>query len=130
VSLYIVAGLLITTLSLVGASYFMLQIARQLFDVDVGKRAVLLLLFFPSAIFLAAVYTESFFLFWVTGSFYFGFKRQWLWAGIFGAAAAATRSVGLVMFGCLLIEFYLAYRNSWRSHWRQAWPLLLIPAAL
>ena len=129
-SIYILAGLLITTLSLIGATYFMLQIARQLFDVETGKRATFLLLFFPSAIFLAAIYTESFFLLWVTGSFYFGLRRNWLWTGIFGAAAAATRSVGVVMFGCLLIEFYLAYRDNWQEKWRRAWPLLLVPAAL
>ena len=34
------------------------------------------------------------------------------------------------MFGCLLIEFYLAYREGWREKWRQAWPILLVPAAL
>lgn len=129
-SIYILAGLVITTLSLIGAVYFLLQISRQLFTVETGKRAVFLLLFFPSAIFLASVYTESFFLLWVTGSFYFGLKRNWLWAGLFGAAAAATRSVGVVMLACLAIEFYLAHSHNWRANWHKAWPLLLVPAAL
>jgi hypothetical protein len=128
-SIYIVAGLIINTLSLIGALYFMLQIARQLFDVDAGRRAAFLLLFFPSAIFLGAVYTESFFLFWVTGSFYFALKRNWLWASIFGAAAAGTRLVGIGMLLCLAIEFWLAYKNEWRTRWREALYLLLVPAS-
>lgn len=126
-SIYIVAGVLVTTLSLIGAVYFLLQLARQLYDVDTGKRAAFLLLFFPAAIFLSAVYTESFFLFWVMGSFYFALRRNWLWAGVFGAGAAATRLVGVGMLVCLLIEFWLAYRNEWRLRWKEAIWILLVP---
>lgn len=129
-TIYILAGLLITTVSLIGAVYFLLQISRHLFDIESGKRAAFLMLFFPAAIFLGTVYTESFFLLWVTGSFFFAFKKNWLWAGIFGAAAAATRSVGVVMFGCLLIEFYLVNKENWRDKWREALPILLVPLAL
>lgn len=128
--LYMVAGIIIVTISLIIAIYFLLQVARLKFNLETGKRATLLLLFFPSAIFLAAIYTESFFLMWITGSFYFAFKKNWLWASLFAAAAAATRSVGIIMFACLAIEFYLAHRHQLSQYWRQALWLLLVPATL
>ena len=130
VSIYIVAGLLISTLSLIGAVYFMLQIARHLFTIDTGKRAVFLLLFFPSAIFLAAVYTESLFLCLVTGSFYLALKQNWGWAALLAALAALTRSVGAIMFVCLAIEFYVAHQEDWRLHWPKSMPFLMIPGAV
>jgi hypothetical protein len=129
-SIYLVAGLIITTLSLVGTIYFMLQIARIKFDVDTGKRAVILLLFFPSAIFLGAIYSESFFLLWATASFYFMLQRRWAMASIMAAAAAATRSTGAVLFMCLAIDFWLAYKDEWRNHWRSALWFLLVPFSI
>lgn len=129
-NIYGAAALIITTLSLVGASYFILQIARQKFDLPTGQRAILLLLFFPSAIFLGAIYTESLFICLTAAAFYYMHQQRWLLASLLAALAASTRSVGLILFFCLGIEFYLVYGRHSKNHLKQALPFLLVPLSL
>jgi Gpi18-like mannosyltransferase len=68
-----------------------------------------LMLLFPTAIFLNAVYSESTFLFFSIASFYHVRKGQLLKGGIFGLLAALTRFSGILLFVPLAIE--LIYEN-------------------
>ena len=66
----------------------------------------MLLAFFPTAVFLSAVYAEALFLALAIGSMYFGRLGRWPVAALLAALAAATRSSGILLVAPLLV-FYL-----------------------
>lgn len=121
------AGLAINYLALSGAIYFMLQIAKLKFNIAAGRRAAMLLLFFPSAIYLAAIYNESLFLLLSVAAFFFAFTKNWWLASLMAGLASLTRLVGVWVILAISLEWLIAYRGQWRAHWRQALPLLLMP---
>ncbi len=81
----------------------------ELAAVDHSRRDALfitmILMVFPGAIFLCAPMTESLFLALSLGCMFFVRKKQFLLAGCFGALAAFTRSVGLLLVVPLAVEF-------------------------
>jgi len=62
-----------------------------------ARLAVLLTAFAPMALYLSAVYTESLYLALSVGVFWSARNGRWMWVGILGALACATRSTGLVL---------------------------------
>jgi hypothetical protein len=125
-----VAGLLLSNLSLLASLFFVHGIARRYLDEDGARRAVVFVLVFPGSFFFSAFYTEGLFLATVAGAFYFYERDRLLPAGLFGCAAALTRSTGLLLFPALLLG--VLHRRGWRlgrDSARLAW-LLLIPAGL
>jgi Mannosyltransferase (PIG-V) len=64
---------------------------------DVARLAVLLTAFAPMAFFFSAVYSESLYLALSVGVFWCARQGRWMWVGVLGALAAATRSTGLVL---------------------------------
>lgn len=101
------AGLLAARLaffiSLIGLYKLLMVDEKQ----PVVRRAIVLLLLFPTSFYFASFYTESVFLALVVWSLYFARTKRWLFAGILGAFATATRLVGLALFPALLTEVYL-----------------------
>jgi len=68
---------------------------------DLGERyaapAVMAIAWFPSSLFLSAVYSESLFLALSAGAFLAARRGAWAWAGTLGALCAATRSTGVLL---------------------------------
>lgn len=68
---------------------------------DLGERyaapAVMAIAWFPSSLFLSAVYSESLFLALSAGAFLAARRGAWAWAGVLGALCAATRSTGVLL---------------------------------
>jgi hypothetical protein len=64
---------------------------------EVARLAVLLTAFAPMAFYFSAVYSESLYLALSIGVFWFARQGRWMWVGVLGALAAATRSTGLVL---------------------------------
>lgn len=103
---YILSGIIISSLSLAGATLFLYFLAKiDLKKTKLAYSSVLYLLLYPYAFFHVAVYTESLFLLTVLGSFYFARKKQWLPAALFAALSSAARPTGLVMFLILFLEY-------------------------
>ena len=71
-----------------------------------SKLPIILLLIFPTAFFLNAVYAESLFLFLSVASFYYALKRKFLLSGFFGFLASLTRIFGLMLFIPLIWEYF------------------------
>jgi hypothetical protein len=81
--------------------------------------------------------SESIYLAMALGVFYFGARRQWLWAAICGLLATLARSQGVLLLpiaGLLLLEqngFKLGDHSRWVEQARrgiiQGWTLALIP---
>jgi hypothetical protein len=64
---------------------------------DVARLAVMLTAFAPMAFYFSAVYSESLYLALSVGVFWFARQGRWMWVGVLGALAGATRSTGLVL---------------------------------
>src|SRR2546430_8563370 len=95
-----------------------------------ARRTVLLLAFFPTALFFSAAYTEALFLALSVGVFLAAREERWAVAGVLGALGAATRSGGGLLLGPVAV-MYFASPEPRRRPWRGGapWPLL-IPCGL
>ena len=131
------AGMLITNVAFLGVLIVLFRFVETEFDRGTAQRAVLYLAIFPSALFFFAAYNESLFLLFTLISFYALRHRAWWMAGIFGALAALTRSVGLFMLPIFLYEFvrqvFPSLREAWREkHYKRCMALLsgLLPSIL
>ena len=99
-------GVGISLLATFFALYCVYRIAEKLFDIRAARAATLALAFFPTAFFLNAVYTEALFLALTAGSFWAVYvRRDLLLAGVFGALAAATRNLGILVLIPLFLEW-------------------------
>jgi len=105
------AALLLSAAFSLMASYYLFRIAELEFGEDVAKKTVVLLLFFPTAFFFSAVYSESMFLALVTASFYYARKGDWIKAGVLAAALPFVRILGLLFWIVLAIEYLLQNRK-------------------
>ena len=81
--------------------------------------------------FFSAVYTESLFLALSAGCFYLARRERWVWAGVLGGLAAATRSIGVLLVVPLAVLYLqeltrspgqpgLAGRGGLRRAWERA----------
>jgi Mannosyltransferase (PIG-V) len=64
---------------------------------DAARLAVMLTAFAPMAFFFSAVYSESLYLALSVGLFWSARQGRWIYVGVLGALAGATRSAGLVL---------------------------------
>jgi glycosyltransferase involved in cell wall biosynthesis len=115
-------------LSILGLLMFY-RLARYEFGQRTAWWALLALIFFPSAYFFNAAYTEGPFLLFMVSSFYFARRGNWQWAGLFGGLAALTRIVGIILWPALVVEFLLQRRDK-RQSWGEIVWLLAIPGGL
>lgn len=103
---YLVAGRLISFVALVGSLICLMYLF--------GKRwraITLVLLLFPTSFFLAAMYTESLFLFEILFFFVLLKRQNYLVAALVAGLASGTRLVGIFLSLSLLIDLY-AHRKS------------------
>ena len=107
----IFSGFLISFISFSFALYYLNLLLKETGDNKLIDRTIVLLLFFPSAIFFSLIYTESLFLFLLIAFFYYTQKRKWLTAAIFGLFATLTRNVGIFLFPVYLISLFISYFN-------------------
>ena len=123
------AGVVISNLAFLAALWLTWRLAHHRLGEALAKRTVLVLAFFPSAIFSMAVYTESLFLLLTLAAFTAAEHERWATAGILGALAAATRNAGLVITAALAVEWWFKNRAHAQSRLGSAaW--LLLPAGM
>lgn len=102
---FIIAGWALSIISLFFALLYLYKLVKEFHPKIDPYSPVILLLIFPAAFFLNAIYTESLFLFLSLASFYYGLKKKFLYAGIFGLFASLTRITGILLFIPLLWEY-------------------------
>jgi hypothetical protein len=74
---------------------------------ETARLAVLLVAFAPMGLYFSAVYSESLYLALSVGLFWCARHGRWMWVGLLGAAAAATRNAGIVLaLPALLLYLY------------------------
>lgn len=130
----LLAGLSVSLIAFFWSLFFLYRLIRLDFSVSITKRTLFYFLIFPTSFFFASVYTESLFLFFLLGSFYFARIKKWWWAGILGALASGTRVIGVFIFPALLLEWYLQNKDpkSGRINFNfsQLLAVLLVPLGL
>lgn len=125
---YLYAGLLVSALSFAGAGWVLYRLARLDMDHDSALRTVRYLCLMPGAFFFAAPMSESLFLLLSALCVYCARKGRWLAGCLFGALAAFTRSLGLMLFVPLFFELVSSLIKVGTQHsLRRFAALLLIP---
>ncbi len=123
---FILAGWLVSILSLIGSVVIFYKLLREFHPTLDPETPIFYLLIFPTAFFLNAVYTESLFLFLSLLTFYYALKGRFGVVGIFGFLAALTRATGILLFIPVLWEFFK--KHGIRKIFSLSFlPLLLIP---
>ncbi|HSZ70520.1 MAG TPA: mannosyltransferase family protein [Solirubrobacteraceae bacterium] len=94
----VIAGVLLSLVALALALYGIHRLATlELGGREVARLAVLAAALAPMAFFFSAVYSESLYLALSVGVFWCARQGRWVWVGVLGALAGATRSAGLVL---------------------------------
>jgi hypothetical protein len=104
---YWAAALVISFVSLVAAVGYLIALARLDVGERVARRAAVLLLAFPTTLFLSATYPESLFLALSVASFYYARRERWWLVGLLGLAASLTRPYGALLAIPLAFEYLL-----------------------
>jgi Mannosyltransferase (PIG-V) len=74
---------------------------------QIARLAVLVIALAPMAVFFSAIYTESIFLAFSVALFWCARQGRWMWVGVTGALAVATRSPGVALaLPALVIYLY------------------------
>ncbi|MDQ1650045.1 MAG: hypothetical protein QOG60_2102 [Frankiaceae bacterium] len=105
-------------------------------DLDRGRRAVLLLVCSPYAVFLFAGYSEALFLAFATTAWVAARRQRWALAGLCAAGATGTRIIGVALVAGLVVEYAVQrWRardelplRSWRTAVELGW-LVVVPLA-
>lgn len=105
------ASLLISNAAYLGALTVAYELTRGEYGHGFARKTVLYMAVFPTAYFFVAPYSESLFTLLAAGSLLAARRRRWEIAGVLGALAAATRSIGIVLILPLAVEAFLQFRE-------------------
>jgi len=100
---YVLAGILISLAAALGSFLLLHRIAEERLGADGARRAVLYLAFFPFALFLQAVYSESLYLLLTLAAFTLAERRRFLAAGAVTGLALLTRPTGVALLPALAL---------------------------
>lgn len=118
------ASVLVVNAAFVGALCMTYLLTAIEFDERRARTTVVLLSFFPTSYFFLMPYSEALFLLFAVTAFWGARRGRWAVAGVAGAAAGLTRSIGIVLVPALAVEA-LHRRAEGRG---PAWPGLLAAA--
>jgi hypothetical protein len=129
------AGVILSLLGTLAGMIALYDITREYFDEEGGLRTVFYLLVFPSAFFLAQIYTEGLFIGLAFGALALSKRGQWLGASLLAVFASWTRAYGAVLALPLAIAWWKSVnwkefdRRLLRKTFLQAFSILLPVAA-
>jgi len=102
----LLAAVLVSLSSFFGSMYLLHRLVSIELGEKYAKPVLWLLALSPMSLFFSTVYTEALFLFLTLGSFYSARQNRWLQAGLFAAAASATRNTGVLLFIPLILLYF------------------------
>lgn len=108
----VVAGMLVSLAAAAVAGAFLYRLADEEIGAGAGRRALLYLTIFPTAVFLIAPYSESLFLAGAIAAFYLARRQHWHLVGIPAAVAMGARAAGVFLLLGLALEFVRQGRFS------------------
>jgi hypothetical protein len=98
------AALLVSNVAFLAALIVLHGLTRREYGEDVARRAVILLAIFPTSFFFLAPYSESLFLLFTLLTFWWCRQDRWFLAAAAAACAVATRTTGVLLVPCMLID--------------------------
>ena len=110
----VTTGLLVSFVSGAFATAWIRRIA-DMYLPGLGLRAAAVFVLAPPAIFLYAPYTESLFLAFALGAWYFGMRGKWLAASVLCAFACTVRISGAFLLVALMVLWLTEYRHVKKS---------------
>ncbi len=114
----LLGGMLVSNLFCLAALWaFYLLAEKELQNVQLAKRALIYLLIFPASFFLFAPYTEPLYFLGAAMCMYVLTKKQRLAAGLWGALAAASRLIGVLLIVPVMWSAWQDWRHehNWKS---------------
>ena len=108
---YTLAGLTVSALSFAGGGCVFYRLLRLDYSRSISLRALRFLCMMPGAVFFAMPMSESLFFLLSVSCLYAARRERWLLAGLLGAYAAFTRSLGLALVVPLFAEWIHEYRR-------------------
>ena len=126
------AAYLVSHLAAFGSMALLYFLTASEWGDRVARRTVLYLAVFPTSFFLLAPYSESLYLLLVLACLWGARRNRWAVAGLAGAAAAATRNVGVLLVLPLSVEAvhqWLEDRSGLRLVRSLAWSALVVAGA-
>jgi hypothetical protein len=108
----LVAALIVSNACLYASLVLLYLLTAREFDEDVARRSILYLGAFPTIVAAVSPYTESLFLMLVLVCLLAARQERWAIAGLAGALAALTRSVGIVLAPVLAVEAFHRYAQG------------------
>jgi Gpi18-like mannosyltransferase len=118
-------GIIVSNAAFLVACLLLYQHVRFRYDDEVAARTIILVCAYPFSFYFSACYSESVFFLSVVAAFYFGERHKWFLAGLFAAAAGATRPLGvLCVVGLALLYVEQARAGQKRIGMDMAWILL------
>jgi Mannosyltransferase (PIG-V) len=117
----IVAPIAVSTVASLFAVLLLYRVVARELGPEVGWRAGVFLLIFPTAYFLHIGYTESLFLALVLGSFLAAATGRWWMAGLLGGLSALTRVNGLMLIPSLIADTWTTWRTTRRLEPAWGW---------
>jgi hypothetical protein len=113
----LIAGVLISLVSLIVALWLIQKLVRLDFGEEVAATTVLLIAFCPVSFFFSAVYTESLFLALSVGSIYAARRERWVLCGALGFLAAISRNGGIALIIPTAIIYLYGPREAPLTRW-------------
>ena len=107
----LLAGLVVSNLAFLGALLALFASTAEAFGDRVARRAIVVAAIFPTSFFFLAPYSESLFLLLSILAFREARHDRWGRVAVFGALAALTRSVGILLIPALMLEAIWAGRT-------------------
>lgn len=103
----LIGGIVVSVAALLAALYLLRRLVERELGGEPAKRTVLLVAFFPTAVYFSAVYSEGLLLALTVGAFYAARRGRWAYAGIAGGLATMTHPDGaLVIVPLVLLHLY------------------------
>ncbi|MBU3942552.1 hypothetical protein KKA24_01060 [Patescibacteria group bacterium] len=103
---FVLAGWFLNVIFLFLALFYLFKLVKEFHSEINPYASIIFLLIFPTAFFFNAIYTESLFLFLSLATFYYGLKKKFLYAGIFGLLSSLTRVTGALLFIPIIWEYF------------------------
>lgn len=112
----LISALVVSWLSLTGALFFYFKILKDYLDESDTSTVMglLLFLFFPTGVFLAATYSESLLAFLSLGAFYFATKKRYLIAGSLTGLATAAHPIGVMVIALVALLLWEVKAKIWQ----------------
>lgn len=108
----VTTGLWINNLFILTAIFGLYKLIKIDYTEKIAILTIIILLIFPTSFYFSAFYNESLFLMLSVWCIYFARIKKWIFAGILGGLATATRVVGLALIPALIAEIYFQWKKS------------------